>query len=167
MWRAGWHVLFFTESVSWLSLLRHDPRCKYPLFRERHRPPPVRERMSSYVWLTPFHPVNLRLRLLNRLSTALLQRYAGFSLGEAESEIARAALFFFDSDHGLFLVDRFKSLNPRARFVYRVSDDIHMMGHHPVLPAHEARIVERFDMISAPSAFFEKRFPDLPNHDCA
>ena len=25
-WRAGWHVLFFTESISWLSYLRRDAR---------------------------------------------------------------------------------------------------------------------------------------------
>src|SRR5947207_15002227 len=74
MWRAGWHVLFFTESVSWLSLLRRDPRCKYPLFRERHHLRRVRDRLASYVWLTPFHPINLRSSFLNRLSAGLLKR---------------------------------------------------------------------------------------------
>src|SRR6185295_944473 len=102
---------------------------------------PVRERMDSYVWLTPFHPINARSNLLNRLSAPVFKRYARFGLGAAEAEIARADLFVFDSDHGLFLFDRFKKLNPRARFVYRVSDNIQMLRHHPLLPSEEERIV--------------------------
>ena len=163
MWRAGWHVTFFTESLSWISLLRRDERCKYPIWREAHRLRYVRERLASYVWLTPFHPINLRASLLNRLSAPVFRRYPRFSLGEAEVEIARADLFVFDSDHGLFLFDRFKQLNPKARFVYRVSDDIRMMRHHPVLPAQEDRIVPCFDLVSIPSTHIKERFPKLAN----
>jgi 2-beta-glucuronyltransferase len=162
-WRAGWHVLFFTESISWLSLLRRDPRCRYPILRESRRLRYLRERFASYVWLTPFHPIHLRSGLLNRLGTPVLKLYPRFSLGEAEPEIARADLFVFDSDHGLFLFDRFKQLNPDARFVYRVSDDIRMMRHNPLLPAQEERIVPQFDLISSPSAVFRQRFAQLPN----
>jgi 2-beta-glucuronyltransferase len=161
-WRAGWHVLFFTESISWLSLLRR----RHPFVRERHRLRHVRERMASYVWLTPFHPINLRLGLLNRLTAPMLRLYPRFSLGEAEPEIAQADLFVFDSDHGLFLFDRFKQLNPRARFVYRVSDNIRMMRHNPILPTQEERIVEQFDLISAPTSHFLKRYPRLANACC-
>lgn len=162
-WRAGWDVLFFTESISWLSWLRRDRRFSYPIFREANKLRPIRERMASYVWLTPFHPVNLRNKLLNRLSAPVLSCYQHFSLGAAQPEVARADLFVFDSDHGLFLFDRFKQLNPRARFVYRVSDDIRMMRHNPLLPAQEERIVPHFDLISAPSSRYQQLFPDLAN----
>ena len=98
-WRAGWQVLFFTESVSWLTLLRRcDPRCRYPLLREAHRLRQVRERLTSYVWLTPFHPISLRWPTLNRMSAPLWSRYASFSFGGAEVEIKQADLFVFDSD---------------------------------------------------------------------
>ncbi|MBI1830887.1 MAG: glucuronosyltransferase [Planctomycetes bacterium] len=160
-WRAGWHVLFFTESISWLSYLRGNERCKYPLFRERHRIHYLRERFASYVWMTPFHPINLRFDWLNRLAAPVLNWYSRFDLGEAEAEIARADLFVFDSDHGLLLFDRFKELNPRARFVYRVSDNLRMMSHHPILPAQEDRLLERFDLVSAPSQECLSRFPRL------
>jgi len=56
------------------------------------------------------------------------------------------ALFVFDSDHGLFLFERFQSLNPRARFVYRVSDNIPMMRHHPLLVEQEEKVLPRFDL---------------------
>lgn len=163
LWQAGWHVLFFTESISWLSVLRRDARCQYPVVREAGKVRYSRERFASYVWLTPFHPLNLRLAVLNRLGTPLWQLYDKFPMRDAAPEIARADLFVFDSDHGLFLFDRFKSLNPTARFVYRVSDHIPMMRHHPLLPAQEERVVPRFDLVSVPSAFFQRRFANLPN----
>lgn len=162
-WQSGWHVVFFTESISWLSLLRRDPRCRYPIVREAGRLRYLRERFASYVWLTPFHPIHLRSSLLNRLGAPVLKLYAKFPMRGAETEIAQADLFVFDSDHGLFLFDRFKARNPRARFVYRVSDHIPMMRHHPLLPAREERILPRFDLISVPSIFFQKRFAHLPN----
>ena len=162
-WRAGWHVTFFTESISWLSFVRRDARCRYPIVEEAGRLRYLRERFASYVWLTPFHPVNLRCDWLNRLAGPVWQQYANFPMREAAPEIAEADLFVFDSDHGLFLFDRFKALNPQARFVYRVSDHIPMMRHHPLLPAEEERLLRRFDLISVPSAFFQKRFAHLPN----
>ncbi len=163
LWQAGWHVVFFTESISWLSLLRRDARSQYPIVRESGKLRYLRERLASYVWLTPFHPLNLRSGLLNRLGTPLWKLYAKLPMRAAELEIVQADLFVFDSDHGLFLFDRFKEMNPRARFVYRVSDHIPMMRHHPLLPAQEERVLPKFDLISVPSAFFQQRFADLPN----
>ena len=161
-WRAGWHVLFFSESISWVSWLRRDQRFTYPMFREAGWLRPVRDRMLSYVWLTPFHPVNFRNRLLNRLSAPLLSLYGKFPYTEAEAEIAKADLFVFDSDHGLFLFDRFKQQNPTARFVYRVSDDIPMLQHHPIVLQNEERVAPRFDLLSVPCDYIQRRFSYLP-----
>jgi 2-beta-glucuronyltransferase len=163
-WRAGWDVLFFTESISWLTLLRgRDRRSDQSIFRQANRLRLLRDRLASYVWLTPFHPINLRSSLLNRLSTPVLELYPRFSLGAAAPAIARADLFVFDSDHGLFLFDRFKKINPHARFAYRVSDDIRILGHHPSLPAQEERILPRFDLVSAAFSLFCQRHAGLSN----
>jgi 2-beta-glucuronyltransferase len=161
-WRAGWQVMFFTESISWLSWLRRDRRFAYPIFKEANRLRPLNERMSSFVWLTPFHPINLRNKVLNRVSTPVLDLYRRFPLGESTAEIAQADLFVFDSDHGLFLFERFKEQNPRARFVYRVSDDIPMMKHHPMVLRQEERVAPRFDLLSVPCDYIRDRFAYLP-----
>jgi 2-beta-glucuronyltransferase len=162
-WRRGWHATFFTESISWLSIVRRDERCKYPIVREAGRLLNVRERLDSFIWLTPYHPINLRNAFVNRLAAPLLALYAHFPLGEAKPAIAAADCFVFDSDHGLFLFDRFKKINPRARFVYRVSDHIPMMRHHPLLPAQEERILRQFDLVSVPARFLKKRWEGVPN----
>jgi 2-beta-glucuronyltransferase len=161
--RAGWDVLFFTESISWLSWLRGDPRFQYPIFRDANRLCRVRERLHSYVWFTPFHPGNLRVTLANNLSRPLFRGYPSLRLKRAaERKIAATDLLIFDSSHGLLLFDRFKQLNPRARFVYRVSDDLRLMDNHPLLLETEQRIVHQFDLVSAPSEFIHRRFAHLP-----
>src|SRR5438270_6412597 len=78
--RAGWDVLFFTESISWLSWLRSDQRFQYPIFRDANRLRRVSDRCHSYIWFTPFHPGNLRLRLFNSLSRPLYRRYGDLGL---------------------------------------------------------------------------------------
>lgn len=162
-WRKGWEVLFFTESISWLSWLRGDGRFQYPIFRQANRLRQVRERFATFVWFTPFHPGNLRLGLLNQLSRPLFARYGRLPLGSVEQHIAAADLIIFDSTHGLALVERFRKLNQHARFVYRVSDDIPMMKNHPLLAETEERVVSRFDLVSAPSEQLHRRFLHVRN----
>lgn len=161
-WRAGWDVLFFTESISWLSWLRRDLRFDYPIFQEANRVRQVRSRLASYVWFTPFHPGNLRLPLLNRLSQPLFNRYGQLPIKHAGKCLADADLFVFDSTHGLFLFDRFKKINPRARFVYRVSDYLPMAGNHPALLAQEQRVLPAFDLVSVPAEYILRHFAHLP-----
>jgi 2-beta-glucuronyltransferase len=156
-WRSGWEVLFFTESISWVSWLRRDSRFAYPIFREANHLEPIKERFWSYVWLTPFHPMNLRSTWLNRWTGRLFLTYASFPFHQAEPMIAKADLLVFDSDHGLFLFDRFKKINPHARCVYRASDDLPTMRHHPVVLETEQRIMKEFDLVSVPSEAIKRR----------
>jgi 2-beta-glucuronyltransferase len=162
-WRGGWDVTFFTESLSWLSWLRRDYRFGYPVRAEANRLFQVRERLASFVWLTHWHPVNLRLGILNRLSKPWFATYGKLPLHGMEEPIAHADLFVFDSTHGLQLFERCKQLNPQARFVYRVSDDLPLTRNHPVLLETETRILPRFDMVSVPSPHMLKRFSHLPH----
>jgi 2-beta-glucuronyltransferase len=156
-WRHGWDVLFFTQSLSWLSRLRNDVRFAYPVREEANRVRVVRERFKSFVWYKSFHPVNLRLHVLNWLSTPFLRLYGKLPLHGIEKELADANLFVFDSDHGLLLFDRIRRINPHARYVYRVSDDIPAMRNHPLLVQQEARVAGRFDLVSVPSEYIQRR----------
>ena len=144
-WRAGWQVLFFTESISagcpgFAAIRAANTRsgAKAHRLRTVHRAWPAtfgsRRSIRS----------SCALGLLNRLSTPFFQHYPRFPLGAAAAEIVRADLFVFDSDHGLFLFEALqKAESGRTRFVYRVSDYIPMQGHHPACrptKSHPGRI---------------------------
>lgn len=163
----GWDVLFFTAYISPISWLRGERRFPRDLLwratREARRIIRVDDRVSSYVWFTPWHPANLRSELLNRISGTLFSRYGDLPLGEVAPAIAQSDLFVFEPTPGLLLHDAFRRLNPRARYVYRVSDDLRVLGRHPCVVAAEERLAPLFDLVSAPSRALYARFSHLPN----
>jgi 2-beta-glucuronyltransferase len=157
-WRAGWEVIFLTVGISWLSWLRRDYRLAYIKGSRSNRIIWLQERLGIYVWLTLWHPADLRLSLLNRISYALFAKYGELPLGEIEEFIARADLLVFESTSGLLLFDRFRQINNHARFVYRVSDDLKLLRVHPVVREVEARCAPKFDLISCPSYYIYRHF---------
>ncbi len=159
----GWEVLFFTAPFSWFSILRRDYRTQYPVYSERCRLIKKEERLWSFVWFTPWHPVNLRLRFLNKLSHNSFTGYGDFSLGEAKSFIENSSLFVFESNPVLFLVKRLKTMCPDTRMVYRVSDDLRLLGGHPSLIDMEKNLLPLFDLISVPSRYIYNQFRGNPN----
>jgi len=165
-WEAGWDVLFFTCYVSWFSWLRGARRFPrnvlYKATREARRIARVEDRMASYVWFTLWHPMNLRNELLNRLTAPLFLRYGDLPLGEAVNELCSTDLFIFEPTPGLLLFERLKAINPGARYVYRVSDDLQLLNRHPVVIEVEERISAKFDLVSAPSHYIYHRFSKLP-----
>jgi 2-beta-glucuronyltransferase len=162
-WRAGWEVLFLTTAISWLSWLQRNYRMDYPVRREAHRLRWVRPGLGSYVWFTPWHPVNLPARWLNRLATPLFARYGEWPLRAAEEAVQKADLLIFESKPGLLLYAQCKRLNPLARYVYRVSDDLRLLrSSHPVVLRAEERYAAHFDLVSVPSAYLLQRFQHIP-----
>jgi 2-beta-glucuronyltransferase len=163
-WRAGWEVIFLTTAISWLSWLQRNYRMAYPILREANQVRWIQSGLGSYVWFTPWHPVNLRMPVLNRLLSPLFACYSHFPLGEAETLVRQADLIIFESKPGLLLYGRFRQLNPQARYVYRVSDDLRLLGSsHPVVLRAEERYAPQFDLISVPSRYLLQRFQHLPH----
>jgi 2-beta-glucuronyltransferase len=161
--RAGWDVAFFTAPISWISALRKDYRMAYPIREEANRLVPRGEGLWSYVWYTPFHPSDLRSSLANRLSQGIFGLYARLPLGPAEAFIREADLVLFESTPAILLFDRFKQLNSRARYVYRVSDDMRYLKNHPMVLEAEQRVAPLFDLVSVPSRPMLSKFEGLPH----
>jgi 2-beta-glucuronyltransferase len=150
-WNLGWDVTFVTAAISTLSRLKGDYRFEYPVRKEANRLVGFRERMTSYVLMTRTHPGNLRLGFANRLSTWWFAHYAHAPLGPLEERIRSADLIVFEGTAGLLLVERIRALAPRARLVYRASDDLRALRVHPLILEAEARAVPIFDLVSAPT----------------
>jgi 2-beta-glucuronyltransferase len=150
-WKLGWDVTFVTAPISFLSRLRRDYRFEYPVAAEANRLVPLCERLTSYVLMTRWQPGNLRTPLANRVSTQLFRRYAQIPLGPLEALLPGADLVVFEGTAALLLVPRFRSLAPRARLVYRPSDDLRRLRVHPILLEAEAEAVPQVDLVSVPT----------------
>jgi 2-beta-glucuronyltransferase len=160
--QLGWDVLLVTTNFSWLSYLRRDYRLQYNLRNIAGHIVPHADRLSSYVWFTTWHPANLRLGVLNHLSHPLFARYGRRSLGAAEDWLRTADLFIVESTPGLLVTERLRQLNPNARFVYRVSDDLRRLRCHPVVIDAEPHLAPTFDLVSTPCEYIQQRFAHLP-----
>ncbi len=163
-WRAGWQVIFVTGFLSYLSYFRKDNRLlQYPVRAERNRLKWVRPRLGNYVRFPLFHPVSLRNPALNALTTPVFAQFGRQALGDLEDWVRQANVFIFENGPDLMLFDRIKQLNPSARYVYRVSDDLSQWGVHPVIKQAELAVAPHFDLISTPSESIHRRFAHLPN----
>ena len=150
-WQLGWEVFFMTAPISFLSLIRRDYRFEYPILKEARKLIYIRPFLCHYIWLTFWHPANLRHNFLNEISTDLWKKYSELSLGEIQFSIEKADLFIFESNPGLLLFERFKELNPNAKSIYRVSDDLRLLSNHPVVLETEKNIAPHFDLVSTTS----------------
>jgi 2-beta-glucuronyltransferase len=159
--RAGWDVLFITTHLSRLAAALGTRRALARRARAEANRLVDTDGVASYAWYTPWHPVNLRFRLLNRATMGLFRRYGELPLG-AEPLVATAERIIFDSGPELLLLERFKSLAPAAAFVYRVSDDLRHSGIHPTVVQVEDEVAPRFDLVSVPCAYIAERFRGLP-----
>jgi len=155
----GWEAVFLTTTISWLSYLRGDHRTKYPdVWNQRNRLIRVEHNLYSFVWFTPFHPAHLRSFVLNQLSRPIFRLYGALPLGEVAEHVRAADLFIFESTPGLLLFERFKKINPKAKFIYRVSDDLRLLRNHPVVLEAEEKALPFFDLVSVPSMYLWEKF---------
>jgi 2-beta-glucuronyltransferase len=150
-WNLGWDVTCVTAPISFFRRLRGDYRFEYPVLEEANRLVTVRERLKSFVLMTRWQPGTLRSPLADRLATPLFRRYARIPLGPLERLLPDADLVIVEATAALLLVPRVRRLAPRARLVYRPSDDLRRLRIHPVLLRAEAEAIPLVDLVSVPT----------------
>jgi 2-beta-glucuronyltransferase len=161
--RQGWHVTFVTVGFSRLSHLRRDHRLADGLARSAGRPVELEPNLVAYVWYTPYHPLHRLPAIARAILEPVFRGYGRLPMAGLEPLVSAADLVIFESTSGLMLVDRFRGWNPRARLVYRVSDDLRLLRAHRVVVEAEAAALPHFDLISVPSTFILRRFEGRPN----
>lgn len=161
--RQGCKVHFVTIGYSLLSFIRGDYRTRIPGIRDNYNVShKLKENLFSYVHFTRWHPMTLILPPLNKLSMRWMDSYGSGNLGNLLPIVRETDLFVYESGPALFLFDRFSKENPYAKKVYRVSDDIRILGStHPRLIEVEKGIADAFDCVSVPSVPMLGIFPGL------
>lgn len=150
--KMGHEVIFVTAPYSKLFKLKKHYFNELQV--KKCQLVPQGNNISSYVHSTPFHIANLRKKALNKMSAKLYGVYQKFSITkELEQKVAQGDIIIFESTPGLFLLDKFKKINPNAKYVYRVSDDLELLGVHPSLINYEEEVLSKFSLISVPSQY--------------
>lgn len=154
----GYEVLFFTAPASKLHVWKGDHITQYPIQEEANQLI-QKGKLISYVHFTPWHVANTRYKLTNLLTNPIARFYSSYPISkEAVDFIQKSDCIIFESTPGLFLFEKFKILNPTAKFIYRVSDDIRFLNVHPALIKYEAKILSSFDLVSIVSSQFFNLF---------
>lgn len=162
LWEQEWNVIFMTTGLSGLSRLKgHIDRLEILKTTPLNQMVWHQEHLASFAWYTPWHPVKFKSNWLNALTEPFVKYYSKFSLHAMETYIKQADLIIFESTSGLMLFDRIRKLNPYAKFVYRVSDNLRLINAHPFLLEVEQRIAPKFDLISLPSEHLRQLFPSM------
>jgi 2-beta-glucuronyltransferase len=155
-------VTFATVAFSRLSHLKADHRLEEGAHLRANRVERIDPQFDSYVWFTPFHPLNRLPRALQLLAWPIFAAYGRLPAPGFRAAIEGADLIVFESTAGLMLVDRVRAWNPVARLAYRVSDDLRLLRAHPVVLNAEARSSPRFAVISVPNSSMLRLFDGHP-----
>src|SRR5439155_15855551 len=142
--------VFLTVGFSWLSHLKDDHRHRDGADRSANRAIDVEPGITSYVWYTPFHPLNRLPSSLDFLATPLFRLYGTLPAPGLRPLIEAADLIIYESTCGLALAPRFRRWNSRARVVYRVSDDLGLLRAPRATVQAERRLLAFADLITVP-----------------
>ncbi|MBS1518432.1 MAG: glucuronosyltransferase [Bacteroidetes bacterium] len=151
----GYTVLFLTGNASYIHHLKSDYRASLINRTPLNKLLKENNDLYQFIRFTVLHPVNFRSDFLNKLFLPSVKKYSDALKGfkEPEDFIKDSDLFIFESFPGLLWFEYFKSLNGKAKYVYRVSDDLRQLRKHPYIIEHEEKISSEFDLISVPSEY--------------
>ena len=151
----GYTVLFLTGNASYIHHIKKDYRASLINNTSLNKVLKEKDDLYQFIRFTTLHPVNFRSDLLNKIFLPSVKKYtealSGFN--ELKNFISESSIFIFESFPGLLWFDYFKSLNDKAKYVYRVSDDLRQLRKHPYIIEHEGKISDKFDLISVPSKY--------------
>lgn len=162
--KLSWDVLFVTAPISPISGLTGDHRFKYPVYKQKNKVVQVSKNIQSYVYMTIFSPSGSRHKILNYLMASLSKLYAIRRLPSSlKKEVTTADVIVFESTGALLLFEEICNINPEAKKIYRVSDDLEAIHQPQCVINCEQKIAPKFDLISVPSEYIYRKFVHLPN----
>lgn len=161
----GYEILFLTGNASYIHHLKGDYRAALINKTRLNELERIDDNVNQFIRFTKIHPVNYRIPAINTLLLPSIKKYAEVLKGfnDVNEFIGESELFIFESFPGLLWFDHFKKLNPKARFVYRVSDDMRQLNKHQYVIDHEMKIVSQFDLVSVPSEYIFNIFKGKAN----
>jgi len=167
--KLNWEVIFVTSPIGLLSFITNDYRMTYPIKKEMNKSVKISYKVSSYILLSLFTPENVNNyrpfkklpffgNFINKILTVPYFFFGKYIPKKLEKIISDADLIIFESTPAILYFNSIKKICQRAKFIYRVSDDLEFLNCHPYVIFYERKIAEKFDLISVPSDYIFKKF---------
>jgi len=154
--RRGDHVDFMTVGLSSATSRKKNARHFKPPFNTWN---PLTPGVHRFVWRPLFHPFSLKNANLDLLTRPVFSLYPAMLPDSVKTRVQRADVIVIESGVGLTLTKLFKSLAPKARFIYSCSDLLETLSFHPLVLSAERKAVPLFDMIRVPAKIMTDSFP--------
>lgn len=160
---GGDHVDFLACRLSFLSRFLKDGRFAYARQRPLNRWNLVGEGLEEFLWYAPFHPMNLKLPLLNALSGPLFRLYGRLLPKAVMDRMASYTHILIESGPPPLLSHRMRQAAPKARIIYHAADRLKTIRVHPCVEEALAKGIGDYDLIHIMAEAMRADFPaDAP-----
>jgi len=157
----GWHVTHVTVGYSWLSVLKGDRRLAALDQVPKPGTHDISPSLTAIYGRSLLHPFSTRSACLDTLLRPFHALFPAYWSRPLRRPLAQADLVLVESGAPIMLAPLARRLAPQAQLIYRVNDDIRLLGLPRFLPLLEARYAPIFDRISTASPHLARRFNGL------
>lgn len=153
----GFQVVFINTVISLLTYIRKDLKIYEKDFNKNVLKPITFNGIKSIVNLSIIAPPISRASKILEFLSKILYRLNRASI----KEIRSADYVVFESAQSILFFDKIKSLNPNAKLIYRMSDDMEIMKSSKIIIKYERSILVQFDLVSVPTKTMYDKFKNL------
>jgi 2-beta-glucuronyltransferase len=146
---------FFSPNFSFVSYFNGDPRLS--LMDRANRVENVRG-VECFLWKSAWHPVNLRLPMLRRLSASLFRLYRRTAPAILLQWMKESDTIIVESGMPPIFMPMIRQINPHSHKIYLASDLLETIGVDPFVSAELAANIDMFDTVVLPSRRMAKAF---------
>ncbi|BAK85187.1 glucuronosyltransferase GumK [Komagataeibacter medellinensis NBRC 3288] len=147
---------FLSIGLSSLSLRRGDTRAN--LVGRANKVETV-DGVECYLWRMRWHPFNMRRPVLAPVERGLFWLYRQMLPAIARKWIRRADTVFIESGMAPIFIADVRKLNPTARIIYLMSDDLEVVGCADTIKNDFVRNFDMIDTVRMPSRYLLECLP--------
>jgi len=153
----GFKVVFISSVISLFTYYRKDLKIYEKDFNKNVLKPITFNGVKSIVNLSILPPpISRSSKTLEFLSKIL------FRLNKASiKELINAEYIVFESAQSILFFKKIKTINPKANYIYRMSDDLEAMKGSKMIIKYERSILAQFDLVSVPTKTMYDKFKKI------
>ena len=155
----GDHVDFLSCRLSWISRFLSDGRFAFARQRQINRWVEIMPGLDEFIWISPVHPLNLKVAALNALTGPVLRHYARLLPRAVRERLPRYTHVLLESGPAPLLLRTIRKAAPSAEIIYHAADRLRTINVHPCVEDELLETIGEYDLIHVMA---EALLPDFP-----